>query len=316
MKTAPQIPFEEFAACNSTESRTDEFTVYHRQHPVWGIWQERALDLGHVRIYENKAKLNRSLNVTFNNTDSGKFVHHCISLDGKMGAHFPERSFDAELSTHSYHHLFLPFDTYTLSMDTSFTNIHIEIAREKYTELLSDCESWSAELKEKLHRHDTYYTGKVMLTPDMIRIIYSIFNSPLSGSLKKLLIEARIQELIALQLDRTVQPVQQKEGKCNRDFFYHIREYLDQTFLKEHSLNNLARNFGINEYALKKGFREHFQTTVFDYLLSKRMEHSYTLLQTGTKKIEEISSIVGYKYPNHFSTAFKKKFGVRPAQVR
>ncbi len=314
MTKAPTVSFDEFSAYTVTQSAEDGLVVCKRHHPQWGMWQERMLDLGYIRIYEHVARLNNPLNVDFSNTDSGKFVHHCISLDGKIGAHFQERDLDAILTPHSYHHLFLPFRDYRLSLATEFTNIHVEVLREKYTELLSDNESWSADLKTKLAHYDTYYTGKVTLTPDMIRIIHSVFNSPLSGSLKKLLIEARIQELIALQLDRTIQSELPNRQKSNRDQFIHIREYLDQTFLEEHTLHSLVRYFGINEYALKKGFREHFNTTIFDYLLNKRMEHACELLRTRTKTIEEISSIVGYKYPNHFSAAFKKHFGINPSQ--
>ena len=150
----------------------------------------------------------------------------------------------------------------------------------------------------------------------MMRVIHSIFNSPISGSLKKLLIEAKVHELIALQLNSTVNVLQGKANPITTELFQSIRQYLDQTFLQDHSLKNIARHFAINEFSLKKGFKENFNTTVFEYLLNKRLEHGLELLQTGKYCVEEVGSTVGYKYPNHFSTAFKKRFGISPVQVR
>lgn len=72
---------------------------------------------------------------------------------------------------------------------------------------------------------------------------------------------------------------------------------------------------GINEYDLKKGFKEQFGRTVFGYLGEQRMSLAYELLKTKTQTIGEISSVVGYKNPQHFSSAFKKRFGLSPRQI-
>ena len=108
----------------------------------------------------------------------------------------------------------------------------------------------------------------------------------------------------------------QVETFGKKELFLSIQHYLDNTFLEEHSLKNIARHFGINEFLLKKGFRENIGTTVFDYLLSKRLEYSLQLLQSTDQSIADISVTIGYKYPNHFSSAFKKRFGVNPTDWR
>lgn len=315
MKSAPCIHVDEFLKHTTQTYSQDSLTTYERNHPEFGLWKEQVLDLGHIRIYQHNAVLKNKVNVHFTDDGVGNYVHHCMSLEGEMGAHFIENhTLSAVLNPKSYHNLFLPCSEYLLSMGTSFTNIHLEVKREYYADLLSDSEKWSAELKSKLENGDAYYTGELHLSPSMLRIIHSIFESPLSGCLKKLLIEANVHELIALQLHNSVSV--SMVNPSTKDLFVDIKKYLDKTYLQPHTLRDIARHFGINEFALKRGFREYFQTTVFDYLLLKRLEHSYVLLQSTSKTIEEISSIVGYKYPNHFSAAFKKKFGVTPIRVR
>jgi AraC-like DNA-binding protein len=46
------------------------------------------------------------------------------------------------------------------------------------------------------------------------------------------------------------------------------------------------------------------------------MEHAFRLLRDDGLLVTEVSRNVGYKNPNHFSTAFKKKFGINPSVFR
>jgi AraC-like DNA-binding protein len=201
-------------------------------------------------------------------------------------------------------------------MGNQFVNVHIEVKREHYLNLLCDSEQWSSELKEKVARNEVYYPGEFTLSLPMIQTIHSIFNSTLSGSLKKLLIEAKVHELVALQLHHCYEDKVAGKSNHQRELFHSIREYLLNTFLEEHSLQKIARHFGVNEFLLKKGFKENFQTTVFDFILDQRMEYARRQLLDTKLTIHEVGSMVGYKYPNHFSTAFRKKFGVSPNSLK
>ncbi len=78
------------------------------------------------------------------------------------------------------------------------------------------------------------------------------------------------------------------------------------------SLAQLAHLVGLNETYLKVHFKAFFQSTVYGYVKSQRMEQAKKLLIRGEMNISEIASEVGYKYPTHFSAAFKKSIGVSP----
>ncbi|MCU0398257.1 MAG: AraC family transcriptional regulator [Cyclobacteriaceae bacterium] len=316
MKHAPFVSVDEFLSYTQSREEVDQFVSEERHHPEFGTWRERWLDLGIIRIYEHKANLKRKVNVQFDSNTLGNYVHHCISLDGEMGAHFSNVNLSAVLNPKTYHQVFLQDNSYFLSMGTTFTNVHIEVKCEHYLDLLCESEKWSSDLKEKISKKKTHYSGEFPLSPNMVRTVYSIFDSPLSGSLKKLLIEASVHELLALQLHHTIHRYSDQSSQKGKDVFHSIRQYLDETFLQEHSLKTIARHFGINEFSLKKGFREHYNTTVFEYLLNKRLEHGRELLFSTDKTIQQVSTIVGYKYPNHFSVAFKKRFGVSPVKLK
>jgi AraC family transcriptional activator of pyochelin receptor len=118
-------------------------------------------------------------------------------------------------------------------------------------------------------------------------------------------------ELIALQWNTSLQDFDRpRSNKYNT--LNDVKRYLDDTFLEEHSLRKICMRFGINEFALKNGFKTLFGTTVFDYLIGRRLDHARELLLQPDNSIQQVASLVGYKYANHFSTAFKNRFGKTP----
>lgn len=78
------------------------------------------------------------------------------------------------------------------------------------------------------------------------------------------------------------------------------------------SLLALARQVGLNDFKLKRGFRQVFGTTAFGYLHDQRMERARQLLEERRFNVTEVACTVGYANPSHFAAAFKRKFGVNP----
>lgn len=78
----------------------------------------------------------------------------------------------------------------------------------------------------------------------------------------------------------------------------------------------LADKAGINEFKLKLGFRELFQTSPYQYRLQLCLEKAKQLLEETDDTIGQISSKVGFDTYNGFSTAFKKAFQVAPTEYR
>jgi AraC family transcriptional regulator, transcriptional activator of the genes for pyochelin and ferripyochelin receptors len=316
MKSAAAIQFDEFAQHTTFSGEKDNYKLTVREHPEFGKWEERTIDLPFVKITEHKTNLNQRLNVKVYDETLTDQVNHCMCVDGSLGAHFGQHNLSAELSPGNYHYMTVQANEYLLAMSKSFHNIHIQINRKHYSSFLCDDEAWSATLKENILNDEICYPGEFSLTPSMFKTIFDIFSSPLSGSLKKLLIEAKVLELVALQLNTSLIKVDNKKvNKRSKDVLHEVKEYLENSFLEEHSLRSICQRFGVNEFALKNGFKETFQTTVFEFILSRRLEHARDLLLNADCTIQEVGSKVGYKYPNHFSTAFKNKFGISPGKL-
>ena len=78
----------------------------------------------------------------------------------------------------------------------------------------------------------------------------------------------------------------------------------------------LADKAGINEFKLKLGFRELFQTSPYQYRLHLCLEKAKALLEETDDTIDQIACKVGFDSYNGFSTAFKKTYNVAPTQYR
>lgn len=103
---------------------------------------------------------------------------------------------------------------------------------------------------------------------------------------------------------------------CDSESLKAAAHYLEENLGSEHSLRDLSRQFHLNEFKLKKGFKAQYQTTVFGYLRLKRMEHAKSMLLHSDASVLEIATHVGYSNPSHFARAFRETFGVNPGTLR
>jgi AraC-like DNA-binding protein len=149
------------------------------------------------------------------------------------------------------------------------------------------------------------------------RILTDIRNCPLKGALGEMMLEGSIQQIVALQLSSLAS--QQKQHTSipvrDREIILAIKEYLDLSFDQDHSLRALSRMFGINVCKLKKQFKELVGIPVIQYVYDLKMVHAKSLLLENRMNISEVASKIGYRHAHHFTTAFKKKFGISPSRI-
>ncbi|MEM9120855.1 MAG: AraC family transcriptional regulator [Cyanobacteria bacterium P01_F01_bin.56] len=79
--------------------------------------------------------------------------------------------------------------------------------------------------------------------------------------------------------------------------------------------SEVADYFAISEATMRRwltksgqGFSKILQNT--------RLEHGLSLLQSTDMPISEIAFDCGFKTPSHFSDSFKKRFGIKPSEIR
>jgi AraC family transcriptional regulator, transcriptional activator of the genes for pyochelin and ferripyochelin receptors len=159
-----------------------------------------------------------------------------------------------------------------------------------------------------------------VMTPDMGIIIRHILRCQYQGDLKKIYMQAKVMELLLLSLDQLGAGKSVAPGTSLRPYdIEKIREagdYLLKNMDNPCTLIELSHKVGINDFKLKKGFKQVYGTTVYEFLLQARMEKAKLLLLETDTPIHEIAFVTGYKNLSSFITAFKKKMGYSPGSFK
>jgi AraC-like DNA-binding protein len=157
-------------------------------------------------------------------------------------------------------------------------------------------------------------------SPRMMEIINKILYCEYTGAVKSIFLESKVQELLILGFEMITSQVYVPAGITLRpddvDRLQEARNWLIQNMDEPCSLKSLARAVFINEFKLKKGFKQLFGCTVFDFLIEIRMEKARLLLMTMDIPIREIAMMTGYKSIPNFTAAFKRKFGQPPSMLK
>ncbi|MBG1240258.1 helix-turn-helix domain-containing protein [Nostoc sp. NZL] len=198
-------------------------------------------------------------------------------------------------------------------------NVHIE--PEIFCSFIGDKSGQlSPELQHLVKGGDsTYYTKSGVTTPAMQTALQQILHCPYHGITKRMYLEAKVIELMALLVE---QEVEAQKGETQTypvksddlERIHHAREILLRNLDNPPSLVELSRQVGLNECTLKRGFRLVFGTTAFHYLHNYRLEKAQQLLHTGDMNVVEVSRIVGFASRSYFAAAFRKKFGLNPKE--
>ncbi len=136
---------------------------------------------------------------------------------------------------------------------------------------------------------------------------------------ERLLIESKTLEWLVLILDQPIfspcRAVTPLRDSREANSLAAAARLLEERFSEDHSIANLSRAVHLNEFKLKRGFKERYGNTVFGYLRQVRMEKARELLRQGNATVIEAANAVGYTNPSHFARAFKQAFGMNPSEA-
>ncbi|MEH2256373.1 helix-turn-helix transcriptional regulator [Nostoc sp.] len=150
-------------------------------------------------------------------------------------------------------------------------------------------------------------------------VAQQIVNCPYHGMTKRLYLQGKVLELMALQLapflaeQAGVQPSPRLKTQTIARI-HHAREILLSRLENPPSILELAQMVGMSDRTLQRGFQELFGKTAFSYMTEKRMEWAEQLLRQGNMTIAEVANKIGYSHLGYFAGAFKRRFGITPSE--
>jgi AraC-like DNA-binding protein len=125
-------------------------------------------------------------------------------------------------------------------------------------------------------------------------------------------------ELLARIDIRTVPPKSLPKPECSLETARLTREARNHAVSNlsvRHTIDDIARRFGMSSTVFKNAFREMYGEPYARYMTKSRMERAEALLAEG-ELVLSVAEAVGYESPSKFTAAFKRVFDEPPSAYR
>ncbi len=152
-------------------------------------------------------------------------------------------------------------------------------------------------------------------------LLQQIVSTKYTAHYKELFIESKAYELLLCTLNY-IEGLNTNCENCKfllqpleKEKIILAREIILQNLQEPPTIPELSRQIGINQCYLKKGFKEIFKSTVYEFVLEQKMMKAKLLLSQNNKTISQIAEEVGYSNTSNFSNAFKRYTGMFPTEL-
>ncbi|EGV17921.1 helix-turn-helix transcriptional regulator [Thiocapsa marina] len=143
------------------------------------------------------------------------------------------------------------------------------------------------------------------------------FSTQLQGSLQRLFAQSKILEyLCALCAYTTAGDPQAPRLADRRDQLRELHDYLTQLEGRLPGLEDLAVQFRMSARRLNAAFAEQYGLPIYAFIADRRLNEAYAAIRDSEVALKVLADRLGYSHVNHFSRAFRRKFGHPPGQLR
>ncbi len=143
----------------------------------------------------------------------------------------------------------------------------------------------------------------------LVKRLYAEFLKSTPGRILR--IEAIILQLLAV----TARARREKMGNACL-WLRRVRETIDNCYLSDYHLSDLASIAGVHRVHLVREFRKHYGTTIGEHIRKLRVDHASQLLGQTNLRLREIAAECRFADQSHFTKQFKKLSGLTPAEYR
>lgn len=142
-------------------------------------------------------------------------------------------------------------------------------------------------------------------------ILNEIINCYYEREVKEAFLRAKITEIFVELLAEFKNT--SKENLSENDILAEeTKNFILKNFATKITLDEISKELTTNKTKLKTVFKNRFNNSIFAFKTEVQMTEAKKLFSTKQFTIAEVAYRVGYKNPQHFTTAFKKYFDVTP----
>nr|WP_314461594.1 helix-turn-helix domain-containing protein [uncultured Clostridium sp.] len=152
---------------------------------------------------------------------------------------------------------------------------------------------------------------------DLSSLIQNLLNANSLTYVNELKRTGYLYRIISLLISENKDEGTDKNGKDGLPLSYalYAKEYIDRSYAVT-SVTKVAEILGISRSCLYTSFKNAYNISPHEYLVSKKMKSAARLLLETDLSIQMISWETGYADPPSFSKLFKETYGMNPTQYR
>lgn len=94
------------------------------------------------------------------------------------------------------------------------------------------------------------------------------------------------------------------------------KQYINNHFTEKITLDWIESELYMSRFHIEKEFKKYYGITIFEYIISKRINLAKRLLRFTDKSIEEIALMCGFSDQSYFNRQFKKAEGMTGSAFR
>ncbi|MDU0200682.1 MULTISPECIES: AraC family transcriptional regulator [Paenibacillus] len=110
--------------------------------------------------------------------------------------------------------------------------------------------------------------------------------------------------------------VLRKQGDTLTSTVQSIKQFLDNSVFSPYDTSELSSQIGVSARHMNRLFKKEVGTTLYNYVIAKKIESAKRMLVDTQLTISEIGYKLGYVDPHYFSNLFHSKTNVRPSDFR
>jgi len=200
----------------------------------------------------------------------------------------------------------------------------LEIDRKKFqTKMECDINSLDDELEQLFKDIEAsgafYYNGNYSL--NIADILNQMIDFTAENFTRKLFLEGMAYQILTHQI---LQYLDDKKDEGNRTLLrsselkqiHHVSSLIENNISQIPTVENLAKEAGLNINKLQEGFKKLYGATVNNHVQKKRLDAAYNLLTSTDLSISEIVNAIGLSSKSYFSKIFKEKYDISPSEFR
>ncbi|MBN3728722.1 helix-turn-helix domain-containing protein [Burkholderia sp. Ac-20379] len=239
--------------------------------------------------------------------EDGARIHFNCLLGGKTRVGFDDQQFDLDgddtLAVYSRGKRF------RLECTADYRNIELRITRQLLAQLAGE-DTGQLDLASAHEFALQRNRNTLRIRESAVRLGHLLSADHASP----LLVHSAALEFLAWHL-QSIQPEARDDiAPRERRQLVAARDRLLSDLSNPPTIEQLARETGLNQLKIKRGFKAMFGSSVYALFQRERMERARHLLQRHS--VTETATMLGYSNLSHFSTAFRKQFGLLPRESR